>query len=173
MGRDALSENRMRAEKTLLMVLAAFCASCGRSDSVQPPDSTRLSVGGWGGENAGVIVEDTVAHVHINCTLGNFNAPIALDANRRFSVAGSYVLRAYPVQMGPELPAQFAGFVEGDRLTFTIAVNDTVEKKVVALGPMVVRFGRPANMGPCPICRRRPGPSKNPELRKTGTGNRN
>jgi hypothetical protein len=142
------------AKKRVAVILAVFYVSCARSDSIQPPDDTRLSAGGWGGENAGVIVEDTVAHVHINCTFGNFHAPVALDAAHRFNVAGSYVLRAYPVQMGPELPAQFAGVVEGDRLTFTIAVNDTVEKKLVTLGPMVVRYGQEAKLGPCPICRR-------------------
>ena len=144
----------MRRRKNFLLFLAVFYASCGRSDTIRPPDTTRLSIGGWGGDNAGVIVEDSLAHVHIDCTLGNFAAPITLDANHRFAVAGSYVLRAYPVQLGPELPAQFAGVVEGDRLTFTIAVNDTVEKKVVALGPVTVRYNRPANMRMCPICRR-------------------
>lgn len=137
-----------------LIACALFCGGCARSDTTRPPDTTRLSVGSWGGENVGVIVEDSVAHVHIDCTLGNFDAPITLDAQHRFTASGSYVLRAYPVQVGPPLPAQFAGIVEGDRLTFTVAVNDTVEKKLVALGPVVVRYGRAANMRACPICRR-------------------
>jgi hypothetical protein len=137
-----------------LLLLAAFCAGCTRSDSVIPPDSTRLSVGTWGGENAGVIVEDTVTHVHVDCTLGDFIGPVPLDTNKRFAVSGSYVLRAFPVHIGPPLPAQFAGVVEGDRLTFTIAVNDTMEKKVIAIGPVTVRYNRAANMRQCPICRR-------------------
>jgi hypothetical protein len=144
----------MIAGKLLLPLLAVCCVACAHSDSILPPDSTKLSIGTWGGDDAGVIVEDSVTHIHIDCTFGNFTAPIPLDATRRFSVAGSYVLRAYPVQLGPELPAQFAGVVEHDRLTFTVAVNDTVEKKVVALGPITVRYGQPAVMGPCPICRR-------------------
>lgn len=138
----------------LLLVTAALSLSCARSGTVLPPDTTRLSVGTWGGEDAGVMVEDTLVHVHVGCTLGNFGGPIPLDAQQRFSVAGSYILRAYPVQTGPALPAQFAGVVAGDRLTFTVAVNDTVEKKVVALGPVTVRYRQPARMRQCPICRR-------------------
>jgi hypothetical protein len=41
----------------------------------------------------------------------------------------------------------------GRTLTLAIAVNDTVEKKVVALGPVTVVYGREPQMGPCPICR--------------------
>jgi hypothetical protein len=142
--------------KLIFLLAAVFYAGCARSDSVLPPDSTRLSLGTWGGDNAGVIVEDSVAHLHIDCTLGNFTAPIPIDTNHRFSVAGSYVLRAYPVQLGPSLPAQFAGTVNGARLTFTVTVNDTVENKVVTLGPITVRYQQPANMRVCPICRRDP-----------------
>jgi hypothetical protein len=136
--------------RTALLLLLAACGS----RSVTPPDATKLSLGTWGGEDAGVIVEDSVAHVHIACTFGNFPAPVPLDGELRFTVDGSYVLRAYPVQTGPPLPAQFAGVVQGDRLTLTIAVNDTVEKKVVALGPVTVRYKQEANMRQCPICRR-------------------
>ena len=68
-------------------------------------------------------------------------------------VDGSYVLRAYPVQIGPSLPAQFSGRLIGRILTLAIAVNDTVEKKVVALGPVTLVYGRQPEMGPCPICR--------------------
>jgi hypothetical protein len=91
-------------------------------------------------------------HVHVGCTSGDFPAPITLDAAGRFSVAGSHHLRLYPVAIGPSMPAQFAGIVNGNRLTFTVAVNDTVEHKLVVLGPSIVIFGREPQMGPCPIC---------------------
>jgi len=54
--------------------------------------------------------------------------------------------------IGPTLPAQFAGRVERDLLTLAVAVDDTVEHKVVAVGPVTVEFGREPKMGPCPIC---------------------
>ena len=130
---------------------ALVAASCSASQSILPGD--RLAVGTWGGENAGVLVSDTTAHVHVGCTLGNFPTPVLLDANGEFTVAGSYVLRAFPVHIGPDLPAQFSGRIRGTRLTLSIAVNDTVEKKTVQLGPVDVTFGRDPRMGPCPICR--------------------
>jgi hypothetical protein len=138
---------------TFLVSVMALAATCDISGSVFPPTGDKLAVGTWGGENAGVIVGDTLVHVHVGCTLGDFPAPVALDQDGRFNVSGSYTLRAYPVQIGPPLPAQFAGRVENGQLTLAIAVNDTVEKKLVQVGPVTVTFGREPRMGPCPICR--------------------
>ncbi len=100
-----------------------------------------LALGTWGGTNAGVIVTDSSVHVHVGCTFGDMPGDVALDADGRFTVDGTYVLQGYPVQLGPELPAQFSGRVVGRTLTLAIAVNDTVAKKVVALGPVTVTRG--------------------------------
>jgi len=132
------------------MVLAA----CARNESISPPQTDRISIGTWGGENAGLIVDDTVGHAHIGCTYGNFRGPVLLDQSGRFSVAGEYVLRAFPVQFGPPVPAVFNGVVSGGKLTLTVAVNDTVEKKQVQLGPVTLTYGKEPKMGPCPICRK-------------------
>jgi hypothetical protein len=148
--------NRTMSRVTTALVLAGTIgfARCEYGDSPTFPGRERLEVGTWGADNAGVIVDDTLAHVHIGCTFGGFGAPVHLDGDGRFSVPGSYTLRAFPVAIGPSLPAQFAGLVEGNRLTLTVAVNDTVEKKLVILGPVAVTFGREPRMGPCPICRK-------------------
>ena len=133
--------------------VAAVCVGLSCSNSPTPPQAgTQLAAGTWGGVNAGVIVTDSVTHVHVGCTFGDLPPNVVLDANGRFTANGSYVLRAYPVLIGPKLPAQFSGHVVGKTLTLAIAVNDTVEKKVVALGPIVVVFGQTPQMGPCPIC---------------------
>jgi hypothetical protein len=131
---------------------SAFGAGCGVDGTILPASRDTLTIGTWGGDNAGLIVNDTIAHAHIGCTLGNFPAPVALERGR-FSVTGAYVLRAYPVYIGPELPAQFTGEIDGNRLTLRVSVNDTVERKVVNLGPVTVTFGREPKMGPCPICK--------------------
>jgi hypothetical protein len=39
-------------------------------------------------------------------------------------------------------------------VTVTATVNDTVQKKTVVMGPVVVVFGAEPKLGPCPICRR-------------------
>jgi hypothetical protein len=139
--------------RVLGLAAALLSLGCGNRETLLPPPGNQLALGEWGGDNAGIIVSDSVAHVHIDCTLGNFKVPVTLDSERRFNVTGTYVLRAFPVQLGPELPAQFAGVIDGNELTFTVAVNDTVEKRVVALGPVKVYYHRPAAMRQCPICR--------------------
>ena len=65
---------------------------------------------------------------------------ISVDADGKFDVAGSYMLRAYPVQYGPTVPARFA---VADRMalllaTITVTVNDTVAHQTVIEGPVVV-----------------------------------
>lgn len=139
--------------RALLAALSMTAASCSVFTGTEADVPGTLRVGTWGGDAAGVIVEDTAIHVHFNCTFGDF-ARGALDGDGRFSVAGSYLLTAYPVARGPELPAQLSGVVRGGggRLTMSVAVNDTVNKRLVALGPVTVFLGRQPNLRPCPIC---------------------
>ena len=111
-------------------------------------------VGTWGGENAGLIGDDTSAHVHIACTFGNVAQGIEPGSDGHFDVAGSYVLRAYPVYVGPTLPARFQGSVVGKTLTLSVVVQDTVADTTVTLGPVQLYLGRDPRMGPCPICRK-------------------
>jgi len=141
--------SRVRAAVAAALVVAA----CGSdvAATVRPAD---LPLGTWGGDSAGLIVSDTAAHLHVACTFGDVSGRVALDASGRFDVAGSYVLRAYPIAVGPSLPARFVGHVEGTMLTVTVAVDDTVQHQRVVRGPVVVRLGDAPRLGPCPICRR-------------------
>ena len=141
---------------TLALVAGAalVVAACTDGRATVGTTADTLARGIWGGENAGAIVGDTIAHVHIGCTFGDFRPPAGLDQEGRFSVEGSYMLRAFPVAVGPSLPAVFTGVVNGNQLTISVAVNDTVEKKLVPLGPVTVVLGREPRLGPCPICRR-------------------
>lgn len=131
----------------VVLALAA-CHSAGKVTS--PGD--KLALGTWGGDQAGAIVTDTIAHIHMGCTFGDIPGRIALDAAGRFTVDGNYVLRAFPVVVGPTLPAQFSGVVHGRTLTLAVAVNDTTTGKVVSLGPVSVVLGDEPRLGPCPIC---------------------
>jgi hypothetical protein len=146
------SPDRASRIRACFVVIWLTLAGCSEGPLLPPLDD-ELALGTWGGDNAGVIVTDEATHVHIGCTLGDIPGIIPLDAYGRFTVEGSYILRAFPVQTGPPLPAQFSGRVEGGTLTLAIAVNDTTENKVVILGPVTVRHGHQPLMGPCPICR--------------------
>ena len=146
---------RVGASAILALVVGVtlVVAACGGRSATAEPSAHVLTRGTWGGENAGAIVDDTIVHVHIGCTLGNFPLPTAVDDTGRFSVEGSYTLRAYPVAVGSPLPAVFTGVVNGSQLTLSVAVDDTVEKKLVPLGPVTVVLGREPRMQVCPICR--------------------
>ncbi len=131
---------------------AALGTACGADRAVAPAE-TQLTDGTWGGDTAAVIVSASGVHVHIGCTLGDLSAPVLLDDQGGFTLAGTYVLRAYPVQLGPELPAQFSGQVRNGTLTLSVTVNDTVDKRIVLLGPVTVQRGVTPMMANCPICR--------------------
>src|SRR5262245_16041330 len=123
-------------------VLALALSAC--SGGLDPSAAGELERGSWGGENAGVIVDDSIAHVHVGCTYGNFRLPLAVDRAGRVDAAGEYLLRAYPVAVGPTMPATLRGALEGERLTFTVTVVDTLAKQTVTLGPATVRLGEDA-----------------------------
>ena len=146
--------SRHKLTQRLAVAIAIASSLTCADNAILPPPGDELALGSWGGLNAGAIVQDSATHIHIGCTLGDVPGRIPLDDENRFDVAGSYLLRAFPVAVGPTMPAQFTGTVDGARLTFVVTVNDTVEKTIRVLGPVTVRYGVPAELGPCPICRK-------------------
>ena len=134
-----------------IVVVAAL--SCAAASPAVPADRL-LPLGTYGGDSAGMIVGDTSMHLHVGCTFGDVSGRVPVDANGRFDVAGSYVLRAYPVTVGPSVPARFTGTIDGDRVVVTATIDDTVEHRTLVHGPVSVRLGVEPNLGPCPICRR-------------------
>jgi len=136
----------------MLAVSATAIATATCEGSPVDLEGTTLAEGTWGGDDVAAIVTDSLLHVHFGCTNGDFPAPVVLDADGRFSVSGEYLVQAYPVAIGPTMPAEIAGVVRGRDLTMTVAVNDTILKKLVVFGPATVRLGTEPQMGPCPIC---------------------
>ena len=136
-----------------LVAAAAALLACSSAQPILPPSDGRVALGTWGGDSGGLIAGDTATHVHIGCTFGDVTGRIPVDSRGRFSVAGRYMLRAYPVQQGPTVPAQFTGQIDGATLVLTVTVNDTVTRTTVVRGPVTLRFGDTPRMGPCPICR--------------------
>lgn len=150
---SASSWTMLRPSRPLLfagLLAGTLAAGTCSSESLGPGDT--LAEGTWGGDDVALMVGDTAVHVHFGCTYGDFPAPVDVDEDGRFSVSGEYVLDAYPVAVGPPLPAELAGVVRGNRLTMTVAVNDTTAGRLVVLGPDTVRLGEDAEMRMCPIC---------------------
>jgi hypothetical protein len=134
--------------------LAVLVVSCSSSSATLGVSDGALALGTWGGDSSGLIVSDTAMHLHIACTYGDVSGRIPVAANGQFDVAGSYMLRAYPIAIGPSVPARFVGHLDGASLTVTVIVNDTVQHQTVTRGPVVVTYGEAPRLGPCPICRR-------------------
>ena len=127
--------------------------ACSATTSSLPPDGL-LPLGTWGGDNAGMIVGDTAMHLHVGCTFGDVSGRVAVGGNGSFDVQGSYMLRAFPITVGPTVPARFTGTVTGNVATVTATIDDTVQHQTVVKGPVVVTLGETPRLGPCPICRR-------------------
>ncbi|MFI5231476.1 MAG: hypothetical protein ACHQSE_03075 [Gemmatimonadales bacterium] len=136
------------ARTKLLLALAAILAACAKDSPTAP--ATRLAFGDWGGNHAQVVATDSVTEVTYICTSGEFAGNIPLDVMGRFAVNGSFYPYAGPISGNGPMPAQFSGLVEGNTLTFAIAVSDTVEHRVISLGPQVVVLGEAANIVVCP-----------------------
>jgi hypothetical protein len=124
------------------MALAAL-VGC---DDPFPPGATVH--GTWGGNNAGLLADDTSGHVHIGCTYGDLHHPIVLDMSSHFDVAGEYNITAHPVDLGILHPARFTGSIDGHTMTLQVALTDTA----VTLGPVSLTLDKEPSMGPCPIC---------------------
>jgi hypothetical protein len=133
---------------------AATLLACGSSSSPLPPFDGNLPLGDWGGDSTGLIVGDTAFHMHIACTYGDVSGRIPIDANGNFDVTGSYMLHAYPIAVGPAVPARFIGHLDGATVTITVDVDDTVSHQSLTRGPVIARYGDAPRLGPCPICRR-------------------
>lgn len=126
------------------LALILSLAACGT-----PARLGRVPIGTWGASDAGMLVQELSAHVHIECTKGDIPTAIPLDAENRFAVAGTYNVDAYPVDRGILHPARFTGMTDGRTLTLTVTLTDTGR----VLGPVGLTFGVEPQMTVCPICR--------------------
>lgn len=140
--------------KTLCLATAAVgVLACSDAAAVFPPDGL-VPLGQWGGDSAAMIVGDTATHLHISCTYGEVSGRIPIRDDGSFDAAGSYLLRAFPIAIGPTMPARFIGRIDGNTATVFVTVTDTIEKKTSTRGPVMVTLGRDPKLMPCPICRR-------------------
>ena len=125
--------------------------ACSSSGIALPPFDGKLALGTWGGDNAGMLVSDMEMNLTVGCTYGHVFGRITVAVDGSFDVAGSYMLRAYPVAFGPTVPAHFSGQLDGVTATVTVTVDDTVQHKTVVEGPVTVKYGYQPRIGPCPI----------------------
>src|SRR5205809_6545635 len=123
-GDVLMKETRRPREGGAMTKTAVALLLAGSVLAIGPCDTPtgakdRVLAGTWGGDNAGVIVTDTSAHVHIGCTVGDVHQPLETDPERRFDVPGLYNITAYPVYRGPDHPARFTGRIDSNVTTLT------------------------------------------------------
>jgi hypothetical protein len=145
-GMDRRSSPRRLASAALGVAVLA-CRFTGA------PSGGVLRTGTWGGTDAGLMVTDSGAHLHVGCTEGSVVGRIGLDAAGDFDVAGRYNLTAFPVNRGVFLPARLTGRAGAAELSLTVTVDDTTTGRTVVLGPVHLELGREPHMAQCPICR--------------------
>ena len=134
----------------------AFLVACAL---LEAPAEGPLPVGTWGGKDAGMIVTDSGAHLHVGCTIGEVAVPITVDEHGRFDVPESHNLTAFPVDRGIFLPARLTGHTDGSALSFTLTIDDTVHQKTIVLGPRPGAVGSAPRNGAVPdLCLSRRSP---------------
>src|SRR6266576_1020502 len=84
----------------LISLSALLALGCSGTGSSLPSFDGAIAIGTWGGDGAGMIVADTSMHLHIGCTYGDVSGRVPI-VNGSFDVTGSYMLRAYPITVGP------------------------------------------------------------------------
>ena len=124
------------------LLIAAGCAA----SRLEPGT---ITVGTWGGDDAGLLVRADGAHAHIGCTYGDIAGPIAFGADGRFDVAAEWDVDTFPIDRGVVHPARVSGTTTGRDLTFSVVLTDIG----TTLGPTAVTLGREPRMVNCPICR--------------------
>ena len=142
-----------RARSLVIAAVVLMIVACSAAVNLPPSDGF-IALGTWGGDSAGMIVGDTAMHLHIGCTYGDVSGRIPVGTDGRFDVMGSYMLRAYPIAVGPAVPARFTGRLDAATIVVTVIVNDTVQHATVVRGPATVTYGQEPRRMPCPICRR-------------------
>lgn len=102
--------------------------------------------GVWGGEEVNLTVGQSGGRFEQYCAVGTIDEPILLDANGRFSVAGT-LLRNRGGPIGLHEPARYIGSVDGMRMILTVTLTGSNEQ----IGPFTLLFGRLTQVRLCPL----------------------
>ena len=148
--RLGVTELRRAAAIVFVAAVPFLFANCHGADVITVPGK-QLTLGTWGGARSEVMATASSTSVTFQCTFGNFPGSIALDTDGRFSVQGTYNPYAGPVAIGTPFLAQLSGQVSGNTLTFAVATYDTVNNRLIEIGPATVVLGRTADFQACPV----------------------
>lgn len=111
----------------------------------------RVPTGDWGGPHASLRVHATESTLEFDCAFGRIEAPLALDAQGRFSAIGTVTMEAGgPLQSGQAQPrplrARYEGWTDGREMRLTVTVLAEPEWQ---LGRFSLQLGRRATLEKC------------------------
>ncbi len=126
----------------LMVVLAVLSIGC-RQDGAEPlnasgslsSDSSKLSEGTWGANEANFTVSDQGALLEMGCAIAQISGAINVNEIGEFKVEGIFQRQggAEPIGGFRQIPAQFHGTVDGNSLTLIVSVNDSSEVSTLVL----------------------------------------
>lgn len=110
---------------------------------------SRVAEGNWGGQNALMEVSEGGARLNFSCARGRIEGPVALDAEGRFRVEGTFTAQG----MGPTheddppkaRPAVYSGVVREKKMTLTLTVPDDEREG----GTFELALGEPGRIRRC------------------------
>lgn len=111
----------------------------------------QVPLGDWGGPHASLRVHAEESTLEFDCAFGRIEAPLALDAQGRFSAIGTVTMEAGgPQQPGQAQPrplrARYEGWTDGRELRLTVTVLAAPEWQ---LGRFSLRLGHRATLEKC------------------------
>jgi hypothetical protein len=123
-----------RAFRLPYLMLACLVTAC----SVAASTAAEIPPGRWAGTDGQADVDASGAVFTFHCAAGTAAAPLTLDAEGRFDLAGRFERRAGP-EPYRQLAARYRGRVAGDTLTLEVRLEDDT----IAAGPMQLKLGAP------------------------------
>ena len=117
----------------LVLCLLAFVGQARpqrRHRVKHPPKqtSTRVAAGVWGGPHVRLQVSDDGGAIEYDCGHGTLAQPLVLDAQGRFSVAGTHTREGGPVRIDiapASQPVSYTGSVHGQTMTLTVTFKES------------------------------------------------
>ncbi|HKD17826.1 MAG TPA: hypothetical protein VKG23_08145 [Thermoanaerobaculia bacterium] len=96
-----------------------------------PAPPRTLAESAWGGDHVGVTASRDGMRLDFDCAHGTIDGPIALDADGRFDVRGTYTKESPgPVRPGASggEAARYVGRIDGDAMTLAVVLVGSDEK---------------------------------------------
>src|SRR5437764_579461 len=107
----------------LVLGLLAGCTSLAENIPLSPVPSTNPTIppaatavaGTWGGKHVSLTIDAGGATLEFDCAHGSLSAPLSLDANGHFDIAGTYVAEGGVMSQEPppDRPARYSGTIAG------------------------------------------------------------